>query len=77
MSTFTPDLFLAIFLPALLFEAAYHVEFSKFRRNAVIMLLAIPGVVLSVVVTALLSWPLLSATGALRSCSAPAFCWRP
>jgi CPA1 family monovalent cation:H+ antiporter len=60
----TPDLLLAIFLPALLFEAAYHVEFSKFRRNAgVIMLLAVPGVVLSVVVTALLSWPLLQAVG--------------
>ena len=60
----TPDLLLAIFLPALLFEAAYHVEFSKFRRNAgIIMLLAIPGVVLAVLVTALLSWPLLAATG--------------
>ena len=60
----TPDLLLAIFLPALLFEAAYHVDFSKFRRNAgVILLLAIPGVVVSVVVTALLAWPLLQATG--------------
>ena len=60
----TPDLLLAIFLPALLFEAAYHVEFSKFRRNAgLIMLLAIPGVILSVVIAALLSWPLLRVTG--------------
>jgi len=60
----TPDLLLAIFLPALLFEAAYHVEFSKFRRNAgAILLLAVPGVVLAVVVTAMLSWPLLKVTG--------------
>ena len=60
----TPHLLLAIFLPALLFEAAYHVEFSKFRRNAgIIMLLAIPGVLLSVVIAALLSWPLLRVTG--------------
>jgi CPA1 family monovalent cation:H+ antiporter len=60
----TPDLLLAIFLPALLFEAAYHVEFSKFRRNAgVILLLAVPGVLISVLVTALVSWPLLRVSG--------------
>ncbi len=60
----TPDLLLAIFLPALLFEAAYHVEFEKFRRNAgVILLLAVPGVLISVVVTAILAWPLMWAAG--------------
>ena len=60
----TPDLLLAIFLPALLFEAAYHVEFSKFRRNAgIVSVLAIPGVVISVVVTAFLAWPLTALVG--------------
>lgn len=60
----TPDLLLAIFLPALLFEAAYHVEFDKFRRNAgVVLLMAVPGVLVAVTVTALVSFAALPLVG--------------
>ncbi|NOY26358.1 MAG: hypothetical protein GXP62_10845 [Oligoflexia bacterium] len=49
----TPELLMAVFLPALLFEAAYHVEFDKFRKlGAVVLLMAVPGVLLAVAITA-------------------------
>jgi CPA1 family monovalent cation:H+ antiporter len=44
----TSDLILALFLPPLLFEAAFHVEFEKLREKLVpIFTLAVPGVLLS------------------------------
>lgn len=49
----TRTLLFSIFLPGLVFEAAYHLEFTDFRRNALpIGALALPGVVLSMLVTA-------------------------
>lgn len=57
----TPELLLAIFLPALLFEAAYHVQLKRFLPDApAILLLAVPGVMVAVTVTALSSYALLS-----------------
>lgn len=49
----TPDLLLLLFLPPLLFEAAYHLPFRELKRNAPhIGFLALPGVLLSVGLTA-------------------------
>jgi len=45
----SPELILLIFLPALLFEAAWNLKLDHLRENLVpILLLALPGVVLSV-----------------------------
>lgn len=50
----SPDLVLTLFLPALLFEAAQHIEIEDFLRDAqVIAALAVPGVVVGILVTAL------------------------
>jgi Na+:H+ antiporter len=44
----TPELILALFVPPLVFEAAFHLSFNELRRNLVpIFLLAVPGVVLT------------------------------
>lgn len=49
----TKPLLFAVFLPGLLFEAAFHLEWSDLRRNAgVITALAVPGVIASISVTA-------------------------
>ena len=49
----TPELLLLIFLPALLFEAAYHMDFARFSKAAApILLMAVPGVLVAVTVTA-------------------------
>ncbi|WNG32071.1 Na+/H+ antiporter [Cystobacter fuscus] len=54
----TKGLLFAIILPGLIFEAAFHVEFRKFWKNKLaIHALAIPGVVASVAITALLLSP--------------------
>lgn len=54
----TKELLFAIILPGLLFEAAFHVEFRKFWKNKLaITSLAIPGVVASMGLTALLLSP--------------------
>lgn len=43
----TEQLILALFLPPLLFEAAFHVDFKELRENLIpILMLAVPGVVL-------------------------------
>ncbi|HEX3866145.1 MAG TPA: cation:proton antiporter [Gemmatimonadaceae bacterium] len=50
----TKDLLFAIFLPGLLFEAAYHLEVQELRENAyAIGALAVPGVVAAIAITAL------------------------
>src|SRR3954447_4407789 len=48
----TPDLILLVFLPALLFEGAYHVRARRLWENTLpIGLLAIPGVLITAAVT--------------------------
>ena len=59
----TPEIF-GLLLPVLLFEASYHLAWPRFRSNArSILLLAVPGVALSVVVGGLLTRVLEAATG--------------
>jgi CPA1 family monovalent cation:H+ antiporter len=44
----TPDLILAIFVPPLIFEAAFHLELRQLRENLVpILILAVPGLLLT------------------------------
>lgn len=44
----TPELILAIFVPPLIFEAAFHLDFRLLRSNlAPIIMLAVPGVILT------------------------------
>ena len=44
----TPDLILAIFVPPLIFEAAFHVDMKQLRESLVpILFLAVPGVLLT------------------------------
>ncbi|MEZ4674674.1 MAG: cation:proton antiporter [Caldilineaceae bacterium] len=58
----TPELVLALFLPPLVFEAAFHLQLDKLRANLTpILALAVPGVLLS---TTLVGF-LLSALGIL------------
>lgn len=79
-----PHLILTLFLPALLFEAAYHLDFDDLRQNLqVVATLAVPGVLLSMLVvgalivggTSLLgqpvSWPVALLFGALISATDP------
>ncbi len=48
----TPDLLFLIFLPVLLYEAAFHVELKDFLKNAkTIILFAVPGVILATMIT--------------------------
>jgi len=48
----TPELILAILLPPLLFEAAFHLNIDHLKRNVgTILLLAIPGVILTMLIT--------------------------
>ena len=51
----TKELLFALFLPGLLFEAAYHLEVRELRENAwAIGALAVPGVAVAIALTALL-----------------------
>lgn len=44
----TPELILALFVPPLVFEAAFHLNVNELRRNTgAILLLAVPGVILT------------------------------
>jgi CPA1 family monovalent cation:H+ antiporter len=48
----TPELILFLFIPPLVFEAAFQIDWKKLRRNlGTIFLFAVPGVVLTTVVT--------------------------
>ncbi len=52
---FTGELLLVVLLPALLFEATFHIDYEDLRRNAKsILLLAVPGVLLSTFIVGLL-----------------------
>jgi CPA1 family monovalent cation:H+ antiporter len=58
----TKDLLYAVFLPGLLFEAAFHLEFRKFWQNKLaIHALAVPGLVGAVLLTAALLTPVADA----------------
>jgi CPA1 family monovalent cation:H+ antiporter len=58
------DLLFTFLLPALLFEAAFHLRFQDFRANLVpILVLAVPGVLLSTAVTSGLLFAALRGTG--------------
>ncbi len=49
----TKELLYGIFLPGLLFEAAFHLDFDSFRQNKIAILsLAVPGVVVATALTA-------------------------
>lgn len=51
----TRDLLFAVFLPGLVFEAAFHLPYVELRRNArAIIALAVPGVVLTIAITAVI-----------------------
>jgi monovalent cation:H+ antiporter, CPA1 family len=51
----TKELLFSLFLPGLLFEAAYHLHYRELRASAwTIAILAVPGVVAAVLLTALL-----------------------
>ena len=54
----TPDLILSLFIPPLVFEAAFHINLSKLRENlTAIILLAVPGVILTMIlVGGIVSW---------------------
>ncbi|MGD8821952.1 MAG: Na+/H+ antiporter, partial [Anaerolineales bacterium] len=54
----SPRIFLSLFIPPLVFEAAFHLNFDDLRRNLrPILLLAVPGVILTTaVVGGVLSW---------------------
>jgi CPA1 family monovalent cation:H+ antiporter len=55
------ELLFTVFLPGLVFEAAFHIEFKEFWRNRLaIASLAVPGVVAATALTALLLTPVAS-----------------
>ena len=75
----TPELILAVFVPPLVFEAAFHINFSDLQRNlSTILLLAVPGLVITALIvgglvawTSPLSLPLALVFGALIAATDP------
>lgn len=66
------DVLLLLLLPALLFEAAFHIDLAEFRRNfAAIFMLAVPGVLLASAACAGLLYAGLGASGLVAG-----FGWR-
>jgi CPA1 family monovalent cation:H+ antiporter len=58
----TKDLLFSLFLPGLLFEAAFHLDFREFWRNRVsILSLAVPGVVAATALTTVILTPIVEA----------------
>jgi CPA1 family monovalent cation:H+ antiporter len=58
----TKELLYAVFLPGLLFEAAFHIDFRDFWRERTAMVaLAVPGVAAAIALTAVVLEPLLHA----------------
>ncbi len=54
----TKALLFSVFLPGLIFEAAFHLDLTDFKRNRVTILsLAIPGVLAAIILTALILVP--------------------
>ena len=57
----TKELLFSVFLPGLLFEAAFHIEFRDFWRNRLtVASLAVPGVAAAVALTAMILTPVVS-----------------
>lgn len=68
----TKNLLFAVFLPGLIFEAAFHIDSREFRANLIsILLLAVPGVVASTALVAFALTPILGFLG-----SAMSFDWK-
>jgi len=73
------ELILSLFLPPLLFEAAFHINLNELRRNlGTVLLLAVPGVILSMVLVGGivewgvgLSWPAALVFGAVIAATDP------
>lgn len=60
----TKDLLYTVFLPGLLYEAAFHLEFRRFLQNKIAILsLAIPGVIVAIVIMASILVPVINASG--------------
>lgn len=58
----TKTLLFSIFLPGLIFEAAFHIDFREFSRNrTTILSLAVPGVVASIALTVIILTPVINA----------------
>lgn len=53
-----PEVILALFVPPLVFEAAFHINFTELQRNlAAVLLLAVPGVILTtLIVSGVVAW---------------------
>jgi len=57
----TKELLFSVFLPGLLFEAAFHIKFREFWRNRLaITSLAVPGVAAAVVLTSIILTPVVN-----------------
>jgi monovalent cation:H+ antiporter, CPA1 family len=75
----TPELILALFVPPLVFEAAFHINLTELRRNLpAILLLAVPGVILTTFIVGgllvfglKLSFPLALVFGSLIAATDP------
>jgi len=75
----TPELILALFVPPLVFEAAFHLNFNELRRSlSAILVLAVPGVLLTTLIVGgmlklgtSLSLPVALVFGALISATDP------
>jgi monovalent cation:H+ antiporter, CPA1 family len=68
----TKNLLFSVFLPGLIFEAAFHIDSREFRSNLItILVLAIPGVIVSTALVTVALTPVVHALGI-----APAFDWR-
>lgn len=75
----TPELILALFVPPLVFEAAFHLNLAELRRNLPgILMLAVPGVVLTTIIvggllarTTSLALPVALVFGALIAATDP------
>jgi len=60
----TKDLLFSVFLPGLIFEAAYHIDSREFRDNWITILsLAVPGVIASTALITFILPPLISGLG--------------
>ncbi|HUL41993.1 MAG TPA: Na+/H+ antiporter [Burkholderiales bacterium] len=67
----TKNLLFSVFLPGLIFEAAFHIDFREFRDNWItILALAVPGVVASTALIAVILTPVIAALGVV-----PGFGW--
>ncbi len=68
----TQELLFVVFLPGLLFEAAFHLNFAQFRQDkSLILALAVPGVMAAILLTALILVP-----GAALLPAAEAITWQ-